>query len=63
MGRASAVCFSNGSGGAERNSTVVFPMSIDIIKPFLDIVEKTGKPAGVNGGAHVPVATAAPLAT
>jgi regulator of protease activity HflC (stomatin/prohibitin superfamily) len=49
--------------GAEQNSTVVFPMPIDIIKPFLDIVEKTGKPAGANGGTHVPVATAAPLAT
>src|SRR5665811_1942264 len=40
--------------GAEQNSTVVFPMPIDIIKPFLDIVEKTGKPAGANGAtAHV----------
>ena len=48
--------------GAEQNSTVVFPMPIDIIKPFLDIVEKTGKPAGANGGTHVPVATADPLA-
>jgi regulator of protease activity HflC (stomatin/prohibitin superfamily) len=48
--------------GAEQNSTVVFPMPIDIIKPFLDIVEKTGKPAGANGGTHVPVAKDAPLA-
>jgi len=48
--------------GAEQNSTVVFPMPIDIIKPFLDIVEKTGKPVGANGGAHVPVAKAASLA-
>ena len=39
--------------GAEQNSTVVLPMPI----------EKTGKPAGANGGTHVPVAKAAPLAT
>jgi regulator of protease activity HflC (stomatin/prohibitin superfamily) len=49
--------------GAEQNSTVVFPMPIDIIKPFLDIVEKTGKPAGANGATtHVPPAKDAPLA-
>ena len=35
--------------GAEQNSTVVFPMPIDIIKPFLDIVDKVAKPAGTNG--------------
>jgi len=26
--------------GAEQNSTIVFPMPIDIIKPFLDIMQK-----------------------
>jgi hypothetical protein len=31
--------------GAEQNSTIVFPMPIDIIKPFLDLLEKAGKPA------------------
>ena len=35
--------------GAEQNSTVVFPMPIDIIKPFLTILEGSGKPAGANG--------------
>ena len=35
--------------GAEQNSTVVFPMPIDIIKPFLEIVDKAGKSAGANG--------------
>ena len=35
--------------GAEQNSTVVFPMPIDIIKPFLAILEGSGKPAGANG--------------
>ncbi|NEU14610.1 slipin family protein [Methylobacterium sp. BTF04] len=35
--------------GAEQNSTVIFPMPIDIIKPFLDIVDKVAKPAATNG--------------
>jgi hypothetical protein len=47
--------------GAEQNSTVVFPMPIDLIKPFLDIVEKTGKPAGANGAARTPLLTEVPL--
>jgi regulator of protease activity HflC (stomatin/prohibitin superfamily) len=34
--------------GAEQNSTVVFPMPIDIIKPFLDLFEKTA--AGRHNG-------------
>src|SRR6202142_1805374 len=29
--------------GAEQNSTVVFPMPIDIMKPFLDIIEKADR--------------------
>ena len=41
--------------GAEQNSTVVFPMPIDIIKPFLEILDKAGKPAGANGAARVPL--------
>jgi hypothetical protein len=48
--------------GAEQNSTVVFPMPIDIIKPFLDIVEKTGKPGANGATAHVQSAKDAPLA-
>jgi regulator of protease activity HflC (stomatin/prohibitin superfamily) len=40
--------------GAEQNSTVVFPMPIDIVKPFLELLEKTGKTRGVNGAALVP---------
>jgi len=47
--------------GAEQNSTIIFPMPIDIIKPFLDLVEKTGKPAGANGSAHFPHLTDVPL--
>lgn len=35
--------------GAEQNSTVVFPMPIDIIKPFLEIIDKVGRPPIANG--------------
>jgi regulator of protease activity HflC (stomatin/prohibitin superfamily) len=38
--------------GAEQNSTVAFPMPIDIIKPFLDLVDKTGKGRTANGDAR-----------
>ena len=34
--------------GAEQNSTVVFPMPIDIIKPFLDVIAGAGKQPNVN---------------
>jgi regulator of protease activity HflC (stomatin/prohibitin superfamily) len=40
--------------GAEQNSTIVFPMPIDIVKPFLDLLEKadTGvRPSGLLNGA------------
>jgi regulator of protease activity HflC (stomatin/prohibitin superfamily) len=40
--------------GAEQNSTVVFPMPIDIVKPFLELLDKAGKPRGANGAALVP---------
>jgi regulator of protease activity HflC (stomatin/prohibitin superfamily) len=33
--------------GAEQNSTVIFPMPLDIVKPFLQLLEKTAK--GANG--------------
>jgi regulator of protease activity HflC (stomatin/prohibitin superfamily) len=39
--------------GAEQNSTVVFPMPIDIMKPFLEILDKAGKTAGADGAARV----------
>ncbi len=44
--------------GAEQNSTVVFPMPIDIIRPFLNIMEKADKGALPNGE----TTTKAPLA-
>jgi regulator of protease activity HflC (stomatin/prohibitin superfamily) len=36
--------------GAEQNSTIVFPMPIDIIKPFLELLENSGKSPHANGG-------------
>ena len=47
--------------GAEQNSTIVFPMPIDIIKPFLDLQEKAGKAAKTNGAAVIRSAKEAPL--
>jgi regulator of protease activity HflC (stomatin/prohibitin superfamily) len=38
--------------GAEQNSTVVFPMPIDIIKPFLDLMDTAGKSRAANGDAR-----------
>ena len=35
--------------GAEQNSTVVFPMPIDIIKPFLELIEQPARAIGANG--------------
>lgn len=47
--------------GAEQNSTVVFPMPIDIIRPFLDLLEQAGKAPNVNGAIHAPLATSGSL--
>jgi regulator of protease activity HflC (stomatin/prohibitin superfamily) len=38
--------------GAEQNSTVVFPMPIDIIKPFLEILDRADKTSTANGALH-----------
>src|SRR5580692_1508672 len=48
--------------GAEQNSTIIFPMPIDIIKPFLELFDKSAKPVGVatNGAAHVLLTADAP---
>jgi regulator of protease activity HflC (stomatin/prohibitin superfamily) len=36
--------------GGEHNTTVVFPMPLDIVKPFLDILDKNAAaPASTNG--------------
>jgi len=47
--------------GAEQNSTIIFPMPIDIIKPFLDLQAKAAKPAHTNGVDHSASPEAVPL--
>jgi regulator of protease activity HflC (stomatin/prohibitin superfamily) len=47
--------------GAEQNSTIIFPMPIDIIKPFLDLQEKAAKRAGSNGDARISPPAPTPL--
>ena len=43
--------------GAEQNSTVIFPMPIDILTPFLDILQKTDKSLRPNGADVAPINT------
>jgi regulator of protease activity HflC (stomatin/prohibitin superfamily) len=47
--------------GAEQNSTIVFPMPIDIIRPFLELLERPSKPARANGDARLPHVMEAPM--
>jgi regulator of protease activity HflC (stomatin/prohibitin superfamily) len=47
--------------GAEQNSTIVFPMPIDIIKPFLDLQEKAARATGANGHGRPAPAKHTPL--
>src|SRR5271166_5650107 len=48
--------------GAEQNSTVVFPMPIDVMKPFLDIIEKADRSmARPNGPEKAPLTTQTPM--
>jgi regulator of protease activity HflC (stomatin/prohibitin superfamily) len=46
--------------GAEQNSTVVFPMPIDLIKPFLELIDKSGKTPS-NGALRTPRRKELPL--
>jgi regulator of protease activity HflC (stomatin/prohibitin superfamily) len=39
--------------GGEQNSTIVFPMPIDIIRPFLDILERADKSAQSSTAVHL----------
>jgi regulator of protease activity HflC (stomatin/prohibitin superfamily) len=48
--------------GAEQNSTIIFPMPIDIIKPFLALLEKAGKAPLGNGAIHDASGQEIPLA-
>jgi regulator of protease activity HflC (stomatin/prohibitin superfamily) len=40
--------------GGEHNSTVVFPMPLDIVKPFLDILERKAVAPPASNGLKVP---------
>ncbi len=40
--------------GAEQNSTVIFPMPLDIVTPFLALLDKAAKPLILNGAATAP---------
>jgi len=40
--------------GGEHNTTVVFPMPLDIVKPFLDILDRKAAPAPATNGLKVP---------
>ena len=51
--------------GAEQNSTVVFPMPIDIITPFLGILDAASErahPKGTNGSGKPTVSKPIPQA-
>jgi regulator of protease activity HflC (stomatin/prohibitin superfamily) len=47
--------------GAEQNSTVIFPMPIDLIKPFLELFDNSGKAKSGNGAVHIPQIEGTPL--
>jgi regulator of protease activity HflC (stomatin/prohibitin superfamily) len=47
--------------GAEQNSTIIFPMPIEIIRPFLDLLDKAGKAPSANGAVHGPFGKEATL--
>ncbi len=47
--------------GGEQNSTIVFPMPIDLIKPFLQIMQNHAKDASsVSNGAKVSLGATPP---
>jgi regulator of protease activity HflC (stomatin/prohibitin superfamily) len=48
--------------GAEQNSTIIFPMPIDIIRPFMELLDKAGKAPAANGLVDGSSAQQAPLA-
>jgi regulator of protease activity HflC (stomatin/prohibitin superfamily) len=41
--------------GGEHNSTVIFPMPLDIVKPFLDVLSKNAAASPAANGVKVPV--------
>jgi regulator of protease activity HflC (stomatin/prohibitin superfamily) len=47
--------------GAEQNSTIIFPMPIDIIKPFLNLLDNAAKVPAANGLIHGSTVNQVPL--
>ena len=47
--------------GGEQNSTIVFPMPIDVMRPFLDILERADKTGAANGALRSQPAVVTPL--
>lgn len=48
--------------GVEQNSTVIFPMPLDVIRPLIELLDGVGKPAtgrAANGADPAPLAAAA----
>ncbi len=48
--------------GAEQNSTVIFPMPLDIVTPFLALLDKTAKPSIMNGAVAAKLVETTPVA-
>jgi len=48
--------------GAEQNSTVIFPMPLDIVTPFLALLDKTAKPSIMNGASAPKLVESPPAA-
>jgi regulator of protease activity HflC (stomatin/prohibitin superfamily) len=40
--------------GAEQNSTVIFPMPIDLVKPFIDLLDKVSQPSAASAPLSAP---------
>jgi regulator of protease activity HflC (stomatin/prohibitin superfamily) len=49
--------------GAEQNSTVVFPMPIDVMKPFIALLDRAADTSTVNGTGMIPTSLGAPVPT
>jgi regulator of protease activity HflC (stomatin/prohibitin superfamily) len=49
--------------GAEQNSTIIFPMPIDIVRPFLEMLDKAATDSRPNGALHGLAATETPRIT
>jgi regulator of protease activity HflC (stomatin/prohibitin superfamily) len=47
--------------GAEQNSTIIFPTPIDIIEPFLELLDKANKPPVANALLEASAVSDAPM--